>query len=171
MYKPLQALALLLAGLSAASCGYRLDGALNPAMKDVHSYAVDMFQNSSFHPEAGLMVTTALTDRLERSGTMRLRSRGQADCTISGRVTGVTRNSLRASTRDSLISSEIGLTVNVEYTVLDNRTGKEIVKGHVSGQASFFNNDLGSVQTAEQNAISYAARQAADDIVTDLTLP
>ena len=171
MTKLLQSAAIAAAGILAASCGYHLDGALNPKMEGVHSFAVAMFENSSFYPDAGMMVTTALTDSLERSGTMRLRSRGQADCTISGRVTGITRNSLRASTRDSLISSEIGLTINVEYSVLDNRTGKEIVKGHVSGQASFFNNDLGSVQTAEQNAVSYAARQAADDIVTDLTLP
>lgn len=171
MTKFLQSAALTAAGLLAASCGYHLDGALNPKMEGVHSFAVAMFENSSFYPDAGMMVTTALTDSLERSGTMRLRTHGSADCSISGRVVRVSRTALRANPKDSVLSSEIGLTIQVEYRVVDNRSGKEIAKGTASGQGSFFNNDLGSVQTAEQNAVSYAARQAAEDIVTDLTLP
>ena len=171
MSKLLQSAALALAGFLTVSCGYRLDGALNPKMAGMHSFAVAMFENSSFYPDAGMMVTTALTDRLERSGTMRLRSHGSADCSISGRVVRVSRTALRANPYDSMISSEIGLTISVVYKVVDNRTGREIASGTATGQSSFFNNDLGSVQTAEQNAVSYAARQAADDIVTDLTLP
>lgn len=165
-------IAALLAGcLLSASCGYHLDGALNPHMKDVKSFSVAMFQNGSLYPDAAMMVTTALTDSLEKSGTMRLAAPGAADCTISGKVLSVRRSALRANPQDSAYSSEIGLTVSVVYTVTDNRTGKVLVGGSTSGLGTFFNNDLGSIQTAEQNAISYAARQAADDIVTDLTLP
>ena len=154
-----------------ASCGYHLDGALNPKMAGVKTFAVSMFENQSLYPEVSMMVTTALTDRLEQSGTMRLVPHSAADCTITGKVAGVERSSLRANPQDSAYSSEIGLTVRVEYTVTDNRTGKVLVGGRTSGIGSLFNNELSSIRTAEQNAVSYAARQAADDIVTDLTLP
>ncbi|MDO4221060.1 MAG: LPS assembly lipoprotein LptE [Akkermansia sp.] len=169
--KTLSTITMLAGCLLTVSCGYHLDGALNPKMQGVKSFAVSVFQNETMHPDAAMMVTTALTDSLEKSGTMRLASHGAADCTISGKVVSVERTSLRANPQDSTYSSEIGLTVNLVYTVTDNRTGKVLVGGRTSGIGSFFNNDLGSVQTAEQNAVSYAARQAAEDIVTDLTLP
>lgn len=169
--KMLRTACCLAAALLASSCGYHLNATASPSLAGMNSFSVSIFRNASLYPEIGMMVTTAVTDSLEKSGCMRLAAPRLADCIVSGSVSSVERGVLRASPQDSALSSEIGLTVHVNYSVTDNKTGKVLVSGTSSGQASYFNNDITSIQTAEQSALSYAARLAADNLVTNLTLP
>lgn len=152
------------------SCGYHLGGIKKTAMKDLDTFCVDMFQNNTTYQNVSMQITTALADQLQRDGTYRMVSRDECDFVVSGVVTSVSATSLRTNPEDTYLSSEIGLTVHVRYTVRNTNTGKEIVSGSVSAEGSYFN-ETGSVQTARDSALSYATRRAAELIVQHLTIP
>lgn len=166
----LYTLCLCLAALALASCGYRLGGLKNGAMKDMETFCIDMFENRTVYPQISRQVTTALGDAVQRDGTFRMAPSSSADFCISGVVSRIGASSLRTNPDDSYLSSEVGLTIEVEYAITNQRTGKIIKKGRVHAEGSYFN-DVGNIQSARDAALSYAARKAAEDVVEQLTLP
>ncbi len=128
-----------------------------------------MFANHSLHTNACMLITTALTDNLQRDGSFRMASPAKCDFKIDGAVTGVGRKSYSADSRDSYISSEIGLVVYVQYRVTDQH-GKVLKSGNTRADASYFNK-TGNIQSAREAALSYATRKAAENIVYTLTIP
>lgn len=156
--------------LLIASCGYHLGGVRNRALDKMDTICVDMFQNQTLYPNVSMQLTTALGDNLQRDGGFRLTSPVDADLVITGVVESVSSTSLRTDAQNTYLSSEIGLTVKVRYTVTENASGKVLRSGLVSAQGSFFN-DEGNIQTARDSALSYATRLAAEKIVLDLTIP
>lgn len=168
LFLPVAAAALL---LSACSLELYHMGGLKPAtMQELSTFSVEMFANHSTQPTAGVLLTTAVTDSLQRDGTYRLASSGKADFTVSGEITHLSRESLLTDPNDTYLSREVGLTVHVRYTVRNNRTGAVIMQRDVSGQGSYFT-DAGNQQSAVDSALSYAARNAAEELTNDLTTP
>ncbi len=152
------------------SCGYHLGGLRNDKLKDMDSFCVNMFANHTVQPEVASLMTTALGDAMQRDGSFRMAAPSQCDFTIDGAVTSISREALSTDWRDSYISREIGMTVHVSYDVKDTKTGQTILSGSTSAQGSYFN-DTGNIQSARSAALSYATRQAADNIVFQLTIP
>lgn len=161
---------VLLLAMALASCGYHVGGLKAKAMEGMETYNVTMFENHTVFPQVSQQMTTALADALQRDGTFRMASASRSDFSLSGSVTRVDMTSLRTNPEDTYLSSEVGLTVHVSYTVTDNRTGKVIASGQVAEQGSYFN-DIGNVQSARDAALSYATRKAAYSVVDRLTLP
>lgn len=166
-FLPLAAAALL---LSACSSLYHMGGLKPVSMQELNSFSVEMFDNHSTQPTAGMLLTTAVTDSLQRDGTYRLASSSLADFTVSGEITHLSRESLLTDPDDTYLSREVGVTMHVRYTVRNNRTGAVIMQREVEGQGSYFT-DGGNQQSAVDSALSYAARNAAEDITNDLTTP
>lgn len=162
-------LAILFALLLAA-CGYRMGGLKKTSMKKMNTFSVEMFDNETVFPFVAMQLTTALTDTMQRDGTYTMASSEKCDFKIRGAVYSVHETSQRTNTADTYLSSEIGLTVHVEYQVINRRTGKTILSSKTSASGSFFN-DTGNAQTARDGALSYATRKAAENIVQTLTLP
>lgn len=160
------AVSLLLSGCS--SMLYHMGGAKPESMKELNSFSVEIFANHSTQPSAGMLMTTAVVDSLQRDGTYRLASSSQADFTISGEITHLSRESLLTNPVDTHLSLEVGLTVYVQYTVRNNHTGAVIMQHVAVGQGSYFT-DSDNQQSAVESALSYAARNAAEDITSDLT--
>lgn len=146
-------------------------GGLKPAgMEEMNTFCVQMFENHSTQPEAGMMLTTALTDSMQRDGTYRLASATKADFVISGEVTHISRESLLTDSRDTYLSREVGINVHVRYTVRNGRTGETMAQRNITGQGSYFG-DTGNVQSAVSSALSAATRRAAEGITDELTTP
>ncbi len=156
--------------LFTASCGYQLGGLVNGDMKDMKTFDVTMFENQTNYPLVAMQMTTALADALQSDGTFRMVAPSQSDFSVSGKVTSVSASSLTTNPDDTYLSLEIGLTVHVQYTITNRKTGKVIKTGTVSGQGSYFNTS-GNAQSARESALSYATRLAADELVDALTLP
>lgn len=156
--------------LFTASCGYQLGGLVNGDMKDMKTFDVTMFENQTNYPLVAMQMTTALADALQSDGTFRMVAPSQSDFSVSGKVTSVSASSLTTNPDDTYLSLEIGLTVHVQYTITNRKTGKVIKTGTVSGQGSYFNTS-GNAQSARESALSYATRLAADELVGVLTLP
>lgn len=164
---PAAAAALLLA--SCASL-YHMGGLKPASMQELNTYAVEMFANHSTQPSAGVLLTTALSNAMQRDGTYRLAPSAQADFSVSGEITHLSRESLLTDPHDTYLSREVGITVHVRYTVRNNRTGAVIMQREATGQGSYFT-DMGNQQSAVDSALSYAARNAAEEITNDLTTP
>lgn len=164
---PAAAVSLLLA--SCASL-YHMGGLKPASMRELNTYAVEMFDNHSTQPSAGVLLTTALSNAMQRDGTYRLASASQADFSVSGEITHLSRESLLTDSHDTYLSREVGITVHVRYTVRNNRTGAVIMQREATGQGSYFT-DMGNQQSAVDSALSYAARNAAEEITNDLTTP
>ncbi len=164
------AAALLLPLLALSGCGYHLGGLRATALKDKDSFCVNMFANYTTQPMVAMQMTTALADALQRDGAFRMASPSDCDFRIDGAVTSIHRESLRTDSDDTYVSAEIGLVVHVSYKVTDCDTGKVLMEGTTQATGSYFN-DVGSVQSARDAALSYATRKASDKIVIDLTIP
>lgn len=149
---------------------YHMGGLKPAAMQEMQTFCVQMFENHSTQPEAGMMLTTALTDAMQRDGTYRLASSKQADFILSGEVTHISRESLLTDPKDTYLSREVGINVHVRYTVRNGNTGATVMERTVTGQGSYFG-DTGNVQSAVSSALSAATRRAAESITDDLTTP
>ncbi len=153
-----------LAACLLSACGYHLNGVRPDEMVGKETYCVEMFDNATTSPNVAVQLTTALTDSMQRDCTYRPARREEADFTISGQVKNINRTSLMTDYEDAYHSLEVGVSVDVAYTVTDRRTGKVLMQSVATGQSSYFN-DLGNVQTALDSALSYATRRAAEEIV------
>ncbi len=157
--------------LLLSSCGYHLGGLRCKPLQNMDTFCVNMFTNETTQPNVAMQMTTALTDHLQRDGSFRMASPTECDFRVDGTVKRIIRSSLSADWQDSYISSEIQLNVYVDFTVTDNKTGKVLLSGAASGDGSYFNTSASNVQSARESALSYATRQAAEDIVNQLTIP
>lgn len=153
--------------LLAGSCGYQLGGTKPANLEFAQTVKVCLFANNSLEPRAATLVTGALADELQRDGTYRLSSPGQADIRVEGEVYSITFDQLRSSREDTYKSSELGLRLSVKYRVVDTKTKKVLYRGEAEEVGQFF--DVGNIQTARTNALSYAARLVATSIAETLT--
>lgn len=149
---------------------YHMGGLKPKVMQDMNTFCVEMFENHSTQPEAAVLMTTALTDAMQRDGTYRLAPASKADFIISGEVSHISRDSLLPDWHDTYLSREVGVNVHVRYTVRSGRTGAVMVQREATGQGSYFN-DTGNVQSAVNSALSAATRSAAEMVTDDLTTP
>ncbi|MBR5196166.1 MAG: hypothetical protein IKW48_08545 [Akkermansia sp.] len=137
-------------------------------MKNMNTFAVEMFENNTVQPNVGMLMTTAMANTLQSDGTYRMAPRSEADFIVKGVVTDIERRSLITDTVDTYISREIGLTVNVDYSVIERKTGKVLRSGSTSGTGSYYNQGVNTV-SAMDTALSYATRCLADSITLNLT--
>lgn len=170
MKRVLILLVLLASSLAFSSCMYRLGGLKSRDMEGMKTFCVDMFENQTIQPMVSMQMTTALADALQRDGTYRMVSPDTCDFRVSGVVSSVRPYGLTTNPEDTYISSEIGLSVYVHYTITNCHTNKTIKTGSVTAEGSFFNT-TGNIQQARDDALSYATRKAASDIVNQLTIP
>lgn len=156
--------------LLTASCGYQLGGLVNGKMEGMKTFDITMFENQTTYPHVAMQMTTALADAMQSDGTFTMAAPSASDFTVSGKVSRVQASSLTTNPDDTYLSLEIGLEVQVYYTITDRKTGRTIKTGHVVGKGSYFNTQ-GNVQSAREAALSYATRMAARVLVDELTLP
>ncbi len=157
-----------LAALLVSACGYHLGGVKPANMQEMHTFAVEVFDNNTVQPNVGMLMTTAMTNTLESDGTYRLAPRSEASFIVKGTVTDIDRKSLITDSDDTYVSREIGLTVNVDYQIIDRKTGAVLRKGTASGTGSYFNKGVNTV-SAMDTALSYATRLVAESITLSLT--
>ncbi len=157
-----------LSALSVCSCGYHLGGVKPVDMQHMGTFAVEMFENNTVQPNVGVLMTTAMTNTLQSDGTYRMAPRNEADFIVKGTVCDIDRESLITDPDDTYVSREIGLTVNVEYQIVEQKTGKVLQKGSANGTGSFFNHGVNTV-SAMDTALSYATRLVAEEITLNLT--
>lgn len=153
--------------LSLASCGYHLGGMKAPALQNMNTFCIEMFDNETEHPNAGMLMTTAMANTLQSDGTYRMASRGESDFVVKGTVRKIDRSSWITNTEDTYVSTQIGVIVQVDYQVVDMKNGHILMSGQEEETGNYFN-DAGSSESSFESAVSYATRCIAEDITTSL---
>lgn len=152
--------------LLLSSCGYRLGGVKPKEFEKINNLHVSVFTNDSVEPRAAVLTTSAIADAIQKDGTFRLASKGNGEARLVGRVNSIRFIQLRSSSEDTYLSTERGLVLNVDYSVIDSKTNKVILSGNCSEMANFFNS--ANQQSAKEAALSYAARLVATQIANQL---
>ena len=159
--------ALLAAVLMLTGCGYKL-GEIRPTpMRSVRDLSVPTFKNNTYEPRIEVLFADTLVKRLQQDGSYRIVNSDQADAILNCTITKIDRNALRSVQNNVLATSEFGLTVQVRYDVVDQKTGATLMSGTAVGKTSFFSgNDL---QTIERQALSNAAADLANNITGQIS--
>lgn len=161
-------LTALLCATSLNSCGYHLGGLKAKNMEHFSTFSVRMFENNSLEVQAGVLVTNAVTDLVQRDGTYKLASPATADFRIEGTVKDIYFSALQVNTDDTYVSTELGLNLTVDYQIVESATNKVVFKNSIKTSASFYN-EVTNIQTARDNALSYAARKMAEELALSIS--
>jgi hypothetical protein len=161
--------ALLLAVVAwLPSCaGYHL-GALKPAsLAKVNVVAVPMFKNSTLHPRAEALATSAVANAFVQDGTYRIGSVGQADAVLDGTLRSIEYKVIRGTRYDTLLPEELANTVTIQWTLRDAKDPTQVLaSGSSTGSSQLFAG--GNLQTARNNALPEALERAGEAIVSRL---
>ncbi len=119
--------------LALCGCaGYRL-GPTGGLVAGEKSVQVSPFANRTLEPRLGEFVTSALRKNLQRDGTYRLATRGDADILVTGEITHYTRFGLSYQSKDILTVRDYQLTVTSHVTARERSTGKVVLDRIVTG--------------------------------------
>lgn len=110
--------ALLLPGCA----GYKL-GPTNGVEAGQKTVQITPFLNHTLEPRLGDAVTTALRLRVQRDGTYRLATHGDADIVVTGVLTRYVRHELNFQPGDVLTVQDYRVNVTAQITVRDVSAG------------------------------------------------
>jgi hypothetical protein len=147
--------------------GYHIGPVKPYYLRDVQSISVPTFKNSTLQPRIEVLVTGTVIKQFQQDGTFRIVGDGEADATLKGEITSITRRPTRSVRGNVLATTEFGLTMTVRYSLVD-RSGKQIAPpANALGTTSFF---VGrDVNTDERQALPLATGELANHLVSQLS--
>ena len=120
--KFIRTLCIAMAVTFVTGCGYTL-GPTNGLTAGDRKIQITPFQNHTLEPRLGDSVTTALRQRIERDGTYRLATRGDADIIVTGTVTKYDRHELNFEPHDVLTVKDFRVNVEAKISARNVSTG------------------------------------------------
>ena len=159
---------LLAPVLLLVSCaGYQLGGSKPAAMKQVKIIAVPMFSNSTLHPRAEALATSAVASAIVQDGTYRIGDVDHADAILEGDLRSIKYTVIRGTRLDTLLPEELRNHVVIGWTLRDSRNPiKVIASGTSSGTSQLFAG--ANLQTARNNALPEALERAGTALVSHM---
>lgn len=161
-------LALLTPALLLVSCaGYQLGNTKPASLSRVHTIAVPMFRNSTLHPRAEALATSAVANAFIQDGTYRIGTSDHADAILEGELTRITYSTIRGTRFDTLLPEELSNAVALNWTLRDAHDPTKILaSGSSKGESQLF---VGSnLQSARNNALPEALEHAGEALVSRL---
>jgi len=128
---------------------------------------VPSFKNETLIPRLEVMLANNVIRQLQDDGTFEVADTGSADAILQGTVRSIQREPVRSLQGNVLATTEFELDMNIDYTLTDRVTGKQLAKRSVVGSTTFFVG--GDVQQDEQQALPLAAEKAAVQVVSYLS--
>ncbi|HEY2713004.1 MAG TPA: LptE family protein [Chthoniobacterales bacterium] len=154
--------------LSLGGCaGYHL-GPIQPYyLRSVHKLAVPTFDNKTLVPRISVLITDTVIKQLQQDGTYQIVGDDEADATLHGEITHITRAPLRSVLGNVLATLEFNLSLRVRYSVID-KSGKTLSPpSDVIGTTSFFVGP--DITSDERQALPLAAEELATHLVSQLS--
>lgn len=158
---------IVLLAVAGGGCSHYSFGASKPAsLSKVGSIHVETFQNNSYYPRAEVLLTSSIVEELTSKGGYKSEPSGTADATLRGSIRSISLDQIRAQPYNTYRSLQTVMRVEVLYEVVQGTNGKVLKKGSVQVNSNYFNQN--NQQAAKSDALSYAAREAAHKIVSEL---
>jgi len=161
-------LALIAPALLLVSCaGYHLGESKPASLAQVKSIAVPMFGNSTLHPRAEALATSAVAAAFVQDGTYRIADRDHCDAVLEGDLSGISYRNIRGTRLDTDAPEELANTVTLKWVLRDGRDPTKILaSGTSNGTSQLFVS--ANLQTAKHNALPEALQRAALALVSRL---
>jgi len=118
----LSALCVLTLALLAGCAGYQL-GPTNGLTAGDKKIQITPFLNHTLEPRLGDAVTTALRRSIQRDGTYRLGTQGDADIVVTGVLTKYNRHELNFEPHDVLTVQDFRVSVTAQITARNLNSG------------------------------------------------
>ena len=157
------AILALLGVLCLHGCGYVVG---SPYGAEVHSVHVPTFTNATFRRGYELQLTEAVHKKIELNTPFRLVSTPEADTRLIGKIISINKRPANQSRYDD--PRELELSIGIEVTWIDNRTGAVLAQRttplgaqltHAIAHASFAPETGQSIATATQDATEELATE------------
>jgi hypothetical protein len=169
MTRLMKVIALCIPFLGLLSCaGYKLGGVKPAAMAGVKTISVSMFSNSTLHPRAEALATSAVANAIVQDGTYRIAKADKADAILEGDLSQISYSMLRASPFDTLRPVELVNVVTLNWTLRDARDPTKVINSGISTGNSQLSVSL-NLQTARNNALPEAVERAGEALVSRLS--
>lgn len=154
--------------MTLVSCaGYQAGGAKPASLAEVKTISVPMFSNSTQHPRAEALATSAVAGAIVRDGTYRIVKTDEADAILEGNLKQINYRAIRGSRIDSLFPEELANTVTLGWTLRDARDPTRVLAtGTSQGTSQLFVS--ANLQTARNNALPEALDRAGEALVSRL---
>lgn len=162
----MKTLALLAPILSLVSCaGYQLGGVKPASLAKVKNITVPMFSNSTQHPRAEAIATSAVANAIVQDGTYRISNLDQADAVLEGNLKAIRYSTIRGTRLDTLLPEELASTVTLSWTLRDAKDPtKVLASGTSTGSSQLFVSS--NLQTARNNSLPEALERAGEALVS-----
>lgn len=159
--------ALLLSLICVSCAGYQLGGVKPPSLAKVKTINVPMFSNSTLHPRAEAVATSAVANALVQDGTYRIGTLDKADAILEGDLREIKYTAIRGTRLDTLLPEELSNTATISWTLRDARDPTKVLASGVSlGTSQLFVSS--NLQTARNNALPEALERAGEALVSKL---
>jgi hypothetical protein len=153
-------------GLSGC-LGYHIGPVKPYYLRDVHTISVPTFKNRTLLPRIEVLVTDTVIKQLQQDGTFQIAGGNNADATLAGEISRISRLPARSVRGNVLATTEFNLALVVKYT-LTGRDGKQLATANqVVGTTSFFVST--DVTTDERQALPLATEDLATRLVSQLS--
>jgi hypothetical protein len=124
-----------------------------------------MFSNSTLHPRAEALATSAVANAIVQDGTYRISGLNKADAVLEGRLREIKYSTIRGTRLDTLYPEELSNTVTLSWTLRDARDpSKVLASGTSTGSSQLFVS--ANLQTARNNALPEALERAGEALVS-----
>jgi hypothetical protein len=159
--------ALLLSLICVSCAGYQLGGVKPPSLAEVKTIHVPMFANSTLHPRAEVVATSAVANAFVQDGTYRIGTLDKADAILEGDLREIKYTAIRGTRLDTLLPEELSNTATINWSLRDARDPTKVLASGVSSGSSqlFVSSNL---QTARNNALPEALERAGEALVSKL---
>ena len=160
---------LLVGSLFLGSCaGYHLGDSKPAPLAHVNSITIPMFKNSTLHPRAEVLATSAAANALVQDGTYRIAPLGQADAVLEGHLSTITYTALRGDRLDTQRPEELLNVVTLQWVLRDAKDPTKVLDaGTTTGNSQLF--ATSNLQTARNNALPEALERAAEAVVSRIS--
>jgi Lipopolysaccharide-assembly len=150
------------------SCaGYHLGNTKPASLSRVKSISVPMFSNSTLHPRAEAIATSAVINALVQDGSYQIAKSEKADAVLEANLREIKYSTIRGTRLDTLLPEELNNTVMIDWKLLDakDRT-KVLASGKSEGSSQLFVSS--NLQTARNAALPEACERAGESLVSVL---
>lgn len=145
---------------------YTLGDARPSMMRGINTLAVPVSKNKTLEPNVEALLADTITKQLQTDGTYTITYGDRADAILYTTLTQLQRRPVRSLRGNVVATSEFSLLATINYSVIDQQDGRELMAGAVTGQTSFFVTP--DLQTDEAQAVPLAFIDAANKLASRL---
>lgn len=160
--------AILALGLLLCGCaGYRL-GPTSGQQSGAKSVQITPFVNNSVEPGLADEVTSSLRKAVQRDGTFRLNTRGDADLIITGIITDYRRRELSLLRDDLRTVRDYQVTISAQVNIRERATGRVLQDRVLKGETLLrVGDDFGSSERQATPLLANDLARQIKDLLVD----